>query len=502
MSTQFLVRPRPFEGESLSSWRQRTAVRNGFRLYPTEIDELRRIDPDFGRSSELMESIAHKSRLNAEDLKPLCLSSLEGKVFVATRMREHPNWIIRTRYSRGTLVPGPSYCPFCIDTESPYFRLEWRVAFITTCSRHGFELLDACSQCGAGVWPVGANSERRFAGRYVPLGVCLECGSSLASDLKSPVLGCAEDQAWAVRLLEGEPQYLNDTLCVSSADYLMGLDALCHLFIRRRALERLKKSPAPWGDLAKDCFDQAPVNQIEYLRIATRRRLIRALRPLLLDWPLRFTEFAVATGLTQEHFSGSESLMPVWMAKVVDGNLRRQRRGVDLARVEAEADVLRFEGRRVTKAALRARLGNAGAINTMVVYRQAATEQEKLQLLRVLDDDLENPALPRTNYAAFLRNQYFILLAIAMQKSLLEAVEMERNDSGNVQLILHSSIEEKQGRSCWLPPEAIQRRVEALILARNFEVDAKDCARAAQKTLHHAMKSMDSMLLRRIGVFW
>ena len=119
-------------------------MRNGFQLYPTEIGELRRIDPDFGHSSDVLGSIAYKSRLDAEDLGPLCLSSLEGKVFLAARMREHPNWIVRTRYSRGTLVPGPSYCPLCIDAESPYFSLEWRVAFVTNFTRQGRELFDAC----------------------------------------------------------------------------------------------------------------------------------------------------------------------------------------------------------------------------------------------------------------------------------------------------------------------------------------------------------------------
>ncbi|MGJ7554635.1 TniQ family protein [Variovorax sp. RB3P1] len=505
MTTQFLVRPRPFEGESLSSWRQRTAARNGFRLYPTEIGELRRSDPDFGHSADVLKSIAYKSRLAAKDLMPLCLSSLEGKVFLATRMREHPNWILRTRYSHGTLIPGPSYCPFCVGVESPYFRLEWRVAFVTTCRCHGCELLDACPQCGAGVWPVGANSEKRFAGKHMPLGICLECGTPLgapANDLGIPLLVSADDQLWAARLLAGEPQHLNDSLCVSSADYLMGLDALCHLFIRRRALERLSKSSAPWGELTKDCFEQVPVNQIEYLGIAARRRLINALRPLLRDWPSRFVEFAAITRLTQEHFSGSESLMPFWMAKFVDENLRRQRRGVDTARVQAEADVLRLEGRRVTKAALRARLGNAGAINAAVLYRKAATDYEKRHLLRVLDSDLERCAASRISYAALLRNQYFILLAIAMQKSLVQVVEIERIDSGDAQLVLSKLVEGEQGRSSWLPPDAIQRRFQALTIDRKPEVDVRDCARAAQRALCLAMKSMDSMLLRRIGVFW
>jgi hypothetical protein len=44
---------------------------------------------------------------------------------------------------------GIRYCPGCLGGREPYFRLEWRLAFVTVCPRHRMPLFERCDYCSA-----------------------------------------------------------------------------------------------------------------------------------------------------------------------------------------------------------------------------------------------------------------------------------------------------------------------------------------------------------------
>ena len=72
----FLMTPRPEPEESLSSWRQRFGMANGFRLFPLAPGELRRSDPDVAPSDSTLEWL---SQTHGVPVDKLVLMTAAGK---------------------------------------------------------------------------------------------------------------------------------------------------------------------------------------------------------------------------------------------------------------------------------------------------------------------------------------------------------------------------------------------------------------------------------------
>lgn len=65
------------------------------------------------------------------------------------------------------------YCPGCLAEREPYFRLDWRLAFVTVCPRHRLPLLEHCDYCKALCLFTKVDVQR-------PFGSCHHCHWSLA----------------------------------------------------------------------------------------------------------------------------------------------------------------------------------------------------------------------------------------------------------------------------------------------------------------------------------
>lgn len=77
-SGQFLMRPRPIESESLSSWRRRAGWANGYRLFPILDERTRRSDPNAGMRVEERHWLEQSHGLAAGTLDDHCQTGLEG----------------------------------------------------------------------------------------------------------------------------------------------------------------------------------------------------------------------------------------------------------------------------------------------------------------------------------------------------------------------------------------------------------------------------------------
>lgn len=70
-------------------------------------------------------------------------------------------------FHRIRTAPGQQWCPQCFATdERPYWRKAWRLAFNTTCLKHGILLADRCQDCGT---PVSVQKSLDFT--------CYKCGA-------------------------------------------------------------------------------------------------------------------------------------------------------------------------------------------------------------------------------------------------------------------------------------------------------------------------------------
>ena len=79
---------------------------------------------------------------------------------------------------------GLQCCPACLSEPRPYFRKDWRLAFVTVCVVHGTRLLDRCTNCRR---PIRIN-QRRQRDTEAPLILdrCVTCNERLESDRARP----------------------------------------------------------------------------------------------------------------------------------------------------------------------------------------------------------------------------------------------------------------------------------------------------------------------------
>lgn len=83
------------------------------------------------------------------------------------------SWVLSLGGRNLRRAGGLQYCPCCF-AESPFYRLQWRLAWYTCCPDHGVKLRDSCPHCSAVVSP------HRLDYRARDLMRCHECGGMLA----------------------------------------------------------------------------------------------------------------------------------------------------------------------------------------------------------------------------------------------------------------------------------------------------------------------------------
>lgn len=148
-------RPSPKPNEVFSSWLRRLALGNcekiqtfchllwpGRQLWNRDIDAI--------APADVIVSLASRTGRDVSVLEKTTLRAFEGVVFEEVRVKVATRWVLPLGvYHRTRRLGGQQWCPSCLDEDAePYYRLDWRLAFSSSCSKHGTILHDRCSICG------------------------------------------------------------------------------------------------------------------------------------------------------------------------------------------------------------------------------------------------------------------------------------------------------------------------------------------------------------------
>lgn len=390
-SSQFLVRPKPLEGESLSSWRQRSAWRNGYILFPVTSEKLRRVDPDIGLHEAELVWLASGHNVDRSTLVPLTLAGQRNVVVRHLAPHSQPSWWLRGRVAGTNEKTGPMFCPVCLkNDEQPFFRLHWRFAFVASCPIHRVEMLDRCPTCGEAAWPGGAGMSSRLSSTFVAFNQCWACGSDLCQT--SAVTACAATDAFLLEAVR------NRTVALGSAEFptvdtLEALRAICHLFIRSRTRQVILKSGSKWCDVLAKLSPGGEDNRtIELMDVNDRRLLVEIAWRVIADWPISFRKFSSECGLLKWHFDGASQLSPEWMNLEIASNLARQNRSVTKVVLDQTFKSLSDSlGRPPRKSEMKQQFARRGRklLDDLYPLRCHATGQEIEQLLINAENELQ-----------------------------------------------------------------------------------------------------------------
>lgn len=496
-NTGFLLRPAALPGESLSSWRQRCAWENGYRLYPVPDERTRRVDPDIGDNDADVMWVANLHGADAEKVIAMTLRRYVGTVVEHVASRSQPRWWLRSRYGSKPPSYGPMYCSTCLATDSvPYFRLAWRFGFYTACSIHGVSLLDHCAGCGSAPWPSGCGIQSRIHQAFTSLRYCWHCGADLARAQTGAAAIVNETGGWlATKVLT-----LGDKL-VPSHEAFSAVRAICQLFLRNRPRICIEQSDSRWSSVAESLSADAKNTQaVEHLRVKDRCLLVPAAFEVMHRWPDAFISFARDAKVTKAHFNGAESLHPKWMTEVVNSSLAMQNRSVTESTLrDTVANLSEKFARPPTKTELRQNLNWQGdkGLDKVFSKRNHASLEEWQQLIAEIARLEQTSAASTRSHNAFTIEIAVLLICLLKSFHLKDAAEIPKSN-------LRTTL-----KDCQLPADAEHglQSLHTLVVAKLVKVESSPIillpirARQVRKCLKHLMTGLPGELARDARVF-
>lgn len=165
--------------ELFSTWLVRAALAQGCdpliltgNLWPKW--RIWTVDSDRGVTLDRLIVLARVSGIDVDALKASSLKEIALAVKTSPANAAVLPWILalgaRNRQRHG----GLQYCAECFrEDKSPFFRLQWRLAWHTSCEVHNVRLFDRCCHCFTPVEP------HRLSAMQCIISICPSCGQDL-----------------------------------------------------------------------------------------------------------------------------------------------------------------------------------------------------------------------------------------------------------------------------------------------------------------------------------
>lgn len=343
------VHPHPLPNELLTHWFFRLARANRLKVQSLADVVLGPQNAFWARDQDRQPSPGVIQRLSdltgqpIDAIRALTLEDHQGIGYLETGRSGVGRWVLPLGiFHRKRRKHAVQFCPLCLfEDPDPYYRRQWRLAFVTMCDKHGIMLHDRCPGCGAPVsW------HRSDVGRsrnFLDLESfnCWQCDFDLrrASAVGPPTIdGLSAVELRSLAMFHDLGWWFGGPGGLPYAHQY--LDVLRHL---------VSWLPSKWGRplLSKVCadagwsddFSRAPA--FEYRPVEERHRLMSIGVWLLQEWPERFVRIAREIGLTQAYVLEGHRF-PYWFESAV-----REWLGAGFVHRTAEevASIARFLGR-------------------------------------------------------------------------------------------------------------------------------------------------------------
>lgn len=298
-------RPKPQSDELLSSWLCRVAAGNspklhsfcelfwpGLQIWTRDIDALAHVG--------FINTLAKITGTTSAEAHRTSLRTLCGIVYDRVHVVNATPWVLPLGiYHRTRLRHGQQWCPHCLqEDEMPYYRMNWRLAFSTTCSIHGTLLADRCLECGSPAVPH----------RKDPL-KCHICG--LDRRHNSPAIADSQtiQLEHRMRQIACDPKApCCDLGCHHPLAYFRLIKQVLSIVSSNPRAARLRKATcdAFGGDPSPPLF-RGRLPMAEALPVEERHRMIAIVARLLEGWPFKFVAMCAESGMSKSWANRGDS---------------------------------------------------------------------------------------------------------------------------------------------------------------------------------------------------
>lgn len=362
-------RPPLLPGESLSSWFARVAESNALsagQLYRAALPgaHLYSIDLDRAPCRDLLSALSDHTGHPVQRLQQATFSRWAGTVFDRDDGRRKLPWLPPGGGPKGRSC-GHQYCPQCLaEGPAPYFRLRWRLSFVTVCERHGALLQDRCARCGEPVRLLALHRDREALH-------CPTCRTRLQdiSTLAVEPAGLTPQRQFLQVIRDGWAADVN-----GAPLYAPSFFQLAAILARLLCGGELALPLRTWLGERMPTMDNGGIHHVprvkEIARLNPSRRhlLMMFVWRLLADWPATFVEACRANHISQRLLTRHPDYLPFVFWDPVTRHLSAPNRRIGAAELEEGIAHLHRHGRIASYRALTTLFG------TKFVAHQALAE--------------------------------------------------------------------------------------------------------------------------------
>jgi hypothetical protein len=390
---------KPRQGELLSSWMIRLAHGHGYKtekmcgmlfgrqhaIWCRDIDKLA---PDW-----VLSKMSLITGTPLERAVQSTLPSYAGLVAEEINSNGNSSWIVPANvYHRQRTRPGLMYCPICLKTdEVPFFRRIWRLAFVTTCSIHGVNLLDACPECGAAVIPhrvdIGPDA---VLPRDRSLIRCWKCGHDLrtaSTGSCSPFLLTFTKQLQEI--VGNGFATIGDNLGLHSVLYFAGLRVVVRFAVKICGLKSV---------------------HFERMSLINRRTVMSEVSRLIASWPVNFLDALVQRKTKYSNIASPNDNLPFWIEKCVHKLKQHQRADWTSEEIVEVARVIESRHGRLNGALIRSKYGVYLPCERLPpTFRSSVSDVTHETLMAALDQSVAATFDPKKRFA-FLQDKVMFCL--------------------------------------------------------------------------------------------
>ncbi|WP_407539345.1 TniQ family protein [Deinococcus radiomollis] len=319
--------PQPYADELLTSWLIRLAAANGHRLPSLAFHlfgdrSVWSADPDRVFNADNRERLIQATGVPGETVDRMLLNRFEGRLSDRLVGSASPWLLVLSKLGYHGTRRSHLYCPACLadavspDDVSPHLSIFWRLAFMTSCPRHGTLLRDACPHCGAIFAPalndLGPGRDWR-RNRHLLFAWCHQCGRDLRVETP-PASG--EERAFQGRLLGALEHGVMSWSNLGDVPALEGFEVMRQLLnlLFLAGPQHLVSASVP----GPEAYPEGSYRMLRDFDLPGRRALLRQLDFLTLDWPTRVLDVARRSQLTRKPMVAHLQQIPLWYDTVAD----------------------------------------------------------------------------------------------------------------------------------------------------------------------------------------
>lgn len=293
-------RPSPLNDELLSSYLCRLAV--GMDMKPITFlntvfgsaKNLLAQDLDNFAPARIVERLSLGTLRGQNEFYACTLAAYAGVLLTIHNPKGRNPWLLPTTIDNNVRRrSGLQFCPSCLASDpKPYYRRNWRLAFVTSCTIHGTLLRDRCPHCQYPVHQHAAASAVH----------CFKCGNSLCA----PTIPVARHShlTWQ-RALETSLQTgwikLGDDYLRSNIVFAITRQVATLIVNGRHAPALRIATTRDWGGDPGPYQKPTARQPFEYFDVADRHRLFDLVERLLQGWPHRFVHSCLEAGMHRSH---------------------------------------------------------------------------------------------------------------------------------------------------------------------------------------------------------